>query len=141
MDPAGTITGIDPYLPGRLGVSFDLWVARREVGRHPRGRCVFRRELSQQAVRSWSAPIDFLFIDGDHAWEGIEHDWREWTPYVVAGGQVALHDSRSVPGKRDLDVVQYTREVVLPDARFRVVDGVDSLTVLERLLENGQRSG
>jgi hypothetical protein len=51
---------------------------------------------------------------------------------VASGGAVALHDSRSVAGRPDLDSVRYTREVIARDPRFEVVDEVDSLTVLRR---------
>lgn len=132
LAPDGTVTGIDPHPRGRLGVSFERLVAQREVDRHPRGRVVLLRERSDEAARTWTAPIDFLFIDGDHSWTGIERDWRDWTPHLVAGGLVALHDSRSVSWREDLDSVRFTTEVVRRDTRFVVVDEVDSLTVLRR---------
>jgi predicted O-methyltransferase YrrM len=133
MDPGGTITGIDPHPPGRLGVSFERWIARREIGRYPRGRAVLLRQWSHEAIRSWSDPIDFLFIDGDHSWAGIERDWQGWSRHVVPGGVVALHDSRPVPGRPAHDSIRYTQEVVLRDPRFTVIAEVESLTVLERV--------
>jgi predicted O-methyltransferase YrrM len=139
MDPSGTITGIDPHPAGRLGVSFERWIALREVARYPRGRVVLLRRWSHEAAVSWSTPIDFLFIDGDHSWAGINRDWCDWSRHVVPGGAVALHDSRSVPGRPDLDSVRYTREVILVDPRFRLMDTVESLTVLERMAAGSPR--
>lgn len=139
MDPSGTITGIDPHPPGRLGVSFERWIALREVARYPRGRVVLLRRWSHEAVVSWSTPIDFLFVDGDHSWAGIDRDWRGWSRHVVPGGAVALHDSRSVPGRPDLDSVRYTHEVIVVDPGFRLMDAVGSLTVLERVGEGSPR--
>ena len=52
---------------------------------------------------------------------------------MESGGIVALHDSRSVAGRPDLDSVRYTEEAILKDERFRALDEVDSLTILERL--------
>jgi predicted O-methyltransferase YrrM len=132
MAPDGVLTGIDPHPRGRLFVSFERLIAAHEIARYPRGRAALLRQTSAEAAAHWTAPIDFLFIDADHSWIGIERDWREWTPHLVAGGLVALHDSRSVAGRLDLDSVRYTNEVVLRDPRFRVVDAIDSLTVLER---------
>ena len=132
MAPEGVVTGIDRHPPGRLFVSFERLTAKRELARHPRGSAVLLRQWSHEAARDWTAPIDFLFIDGDHSWNGLDRDWRDWTTHVVAGGLVALHDSRSMPNRADLDSVRFTKEVVLHDARFSVVDAVDSLTVLER---------
>jgi predicted O-methyltransferase YrrM len=133
MAPDGFLTGIDPHPRGRLGVSFERWIAKREIKRHPRGRVELLRKLSHEALSSWRRSLDFLFIDGDHSWSGIERDWRGFSDYVEPGGVVLLHDSRSVPGRADPDSVRFTVEVILKDPRFRIVEEVDSLTVLERL--------
>src|SRR5262249_47954579 len=127
------VTGIDPHPPGRLGLSFERAIALRETARPARGRAVLLREWSHEAARRWTAPIDFLFIDADHSWAGIDRDWRDWSPLVAPGGVVALHDSRSLPDRPDPDSVRYTAEVVLRDPRFRPIDAVESLTVLERV--------
>jgi predicted O-methyltransferase YrrM len=133
MSPEGIVTRIDRHPPGRLFVSFERLVAKRELGRHARGRAVLLRQWSHEAARDWMAPIDFLFIDGDHSWAGIERDWRNWSTHVVAGGVVALHDSRPMPDCEPLDSVRFAEEVILRDERFTVIDAVDSLTVLERV--------
>lgn len=132
MAPDALWTGIDPHPPGRLGVSFERRVAERELARVPRGRAELLRAWSHEAAADWSRPIDLLFIDGDHSWEGIERDWRGFSPHVVPGGVVVLHDSRSLPGREDLDSVRYTQTVVRADERFRLVEEVDSMTVVER---------
>jgi predicted O-methyltransferase YrrM len=67
MAPEGVVTGIDRHPPGKLLVSFERLVAKRELARHPRGRAVLLREWSHEAARNWTTPIDFLFIDGDPA--------------------------------------------------------------------------
>jgi predicted O-methyltransferase YrrM len=132
MASDGVVTGIDRHPPGRLLVSFERLTAQQEVARHPRGRVVLLREWSHDAARHWTMPIDFLFVDGDHSWGGIERDWRDWTPHVQRGGVVALHDSRPMPDRELLDSVRFTNEIALKDTRFAVVDTVDSVTVLER---------
>lgn len=133
MNPSGQITGIDPHPPGRAAVSFERWVTLRELGKYRRGKAVLLRMYSHEAVVEWREPIDFLFIDGDHSWQGIERDWRDWNPYIAPGGIVALHDSRSVIGRPDLESVAFTEKVILRDERFRQVDTADSLTVLQRV--------
>ena len=132
MAADGTIVGIDPHPPGRLGVSFERLTARRELARHARGRAMLIRKASGDAAADWSTPIDFLFSDADHTWAGIERDWRQWVPHVMAGGIIALHDSHRVAGRADLDSVRFTQDVVLRDPRVRRVEVVDSLTILER---------
>jgi predicted O-methyltransferase YrrM len=36
--------------------------------------------------------IDFLFIDGDHTYEGVKQDWEMYSPLVRPGGLIAFHD-------------------------------------------------
>lgn len=36
--------------------------------------------------------LDFIFIDGDHSYEGVRQDWEMYAPLVRAGGCVAFHD-------------------------------------------------
>jgi len=36
--------------------------------------------------------IDFLFIDGDHTYEGVKKDWEMYSPLVRPGGLIAFHD-------------------------------------------------
>lgn len=36
--------------------------------------------------------IDFLFIDGDHSYEGVEQDFEMYAPFVKKGGIICFHD-------------------------------------------------
>lgn len=45
-----------------------------------------------EAVRQEIDAIDFLFIDGDHRYEGAKSDFDLYWPMVRPGGIVALHD-------------------------------------------------
>jgi predicted O-methyltransferase YrrM len=37
--------------------------------------------------------VDFLFIDGDHTYEGVKQDYEMYGPLVKKGGVIALHDA------------------------------------------------
>jgi predicted O-methyltransferase YrrM len=37
-------------------------------------------------------PVDVLFIDGDHSYQGVKRDFELYTPLVGPGGLVAFHD-------------------------------------------------
>jgi cephalosporin hydroxylase len=37
-------------------------------------------------------PVGLLFIDGDHAYEGVKRDWELYSPLVKPGGWIAFHD-------------------------------------------------
>lgn len=36
--------------------------------------------------------VDFLFIDGDHTYEGVKKDFQMYSPLVRKGGLIAFHD-------------------------------------------------
>lgn len=37
-------------------------------------------------------PVDLLFIDGDHTFEGVKADYEMYSPLVRPGGLIAFHD-------------------------------------------------
>jgi predicted O-methyltransferase YrrM len=39
--------------------------------------------------------LDFLFIDGDHSYEGVKKDFEMYSPLVRKGGIIAFHDIAS----------------------------------------------
>lgn len=51
------------------------------------------RGRSLDVASVWSRPLDFLFIDGDHSYEGCSTDLKAWLPFVKKGGWIAFHDS------------------------------------------------
>jgi predicted O-methyltransferase YrrM len=131
----GRLHLIDPYPRGRLGLSMMLVVARRTVGSVQNGSVRWLRKFSFEAVDGWSQPIDFLFIDGDHSFEGVSRDWRDWSPHVRVGGRVALHDARVFPQgwTRDDHGPVRLAATLEEDPRWRVAGVADSTVVLERV--------
>ena len=47
---------------------------------------------SASIARVWRTPIGFLFIDGGHADDVALADYTNWSPHVIAGGVLAIHD-------------------------------------------------
>jgi len=52
----------------------------------------FIEKPSNEAVKEWKLPIDVLFIDGDHSYEGAKDDWDNFYPFVKSGGWILFHD-------------------------------------------------
>jgi predicted O-methyltransferase YrrM len=46
--------------------------------------------------------VDFLFIDGDHCYEGVKRDYEQYSALVRTGGIIAFHDIFVSPGALDL---------------------------------------
>lgn len=51
------------------------------------------RGHSSEIASSWKQPLDLLFIDGDHSYNGCKSDLLAWLRFVKPGGWVAFHDS------------------------------------------------
>jgi predicted O-methyltransferase YrrM len=73
--------------------------------------------------RSGEAKVDFydlIFVDGDHSYEGVVHDYEHWKTAVKPGGYLALHNAaagsphtRPAPGPFRL-----TQEIAARDAEY-----------------------
>ena len=50
------------------------------------------RGKSSDIVKSWSKPIDYLWVDGDHSYKGCAEDIRNWFPFLKKKGWLCLHD-------------------------------------------------
>jgi len=53
--------------------------------------------------------IDYLFIDGDHTYEGVKQDYIMFSPLVKEGGIIAFHDIKTV--REDCGVREIWEEV------------------------------
>jgi len=60
-----------------------------------------RRTVERVSALLGGRPVDLLFIDGDHSYEGVKSDFEMYSPLVRSGGVIAFHDI--VPG-RESDV-------------------------------------
>ncbi len=67
------------------------------------------RGLSVDIANGFDNPIDLLFLDGDHSYQGCRSDVEAWLPKMKPGGIVVLHDYGWFEG-----VQQVVREIVKP---------------------------
>lgn len=79
------------------------------------------REASEQFE---DMSMDFVFIDGDHSYEGVKEDIGLWLPKVKTGGYLCGHDYDSRPGVKQA-VDEAFGQAVKPDENrtwfYRVV--------------------
>ena len=136
MAPDATLFAIDPYPTGRLGISYQKIIARTEVGRVANGTVVWIEQTGTAAAQdpavTTAAPFDFVFIDGDHTYEGLQGDWTMWSPLVARNGIIALHDSVQPPGSAGAGSMRYFADVIARDAGFETIETLHSLTILRK---------
>jgi predicted O-methyltransferase YrrM len=134
MAQDGNLYLIDPYPHSRAGqFSPTRLVAHRLITQVARGHVTWIEEFSQNAADGWSTPIDFLFIDGDHSYEGVKADWDAWTPHLATRGHVALHDARIDGAWIDHETGPVRLVLELGgNADWITASAVDTLVVLKR---------
>lgn len=47
---------------------------------------------SEVAAKGWATPLALVFIDGGHSSEAATTDYRAWSPHLIEGGLLAIHD-------------------------------------------------
>jgi len=130
--PEALIVSID--LPsGRFGGGYGWWrrplyrsFARagqrvellRADSHDPRTAARLRALLGGRAV-------DLLFLDGDHAYAGVRHDFETYAPLVRPGGLIALHDVASAPDSPEAGVADLWQELRRSRPTEELVDGPD----------------
>ncbi|MFZ6012191.1 MAG: class I SAM-dependent methyltransferase [Bacteroidota bacterium] len=67
-------------------------------------------------------PIDFLFIDGDHSYDGVKKDFELYSPLVRKGGLVAFHDIKLYPEDHWIKVDKFWREIKDNYQHFEYID-------------------
>jgi predicted O-methyltransferase YrrM len=87
---------------------------------------------SPTVARAWGTPLAFLFIDGGHGAEPARLDHDLWTPHVLPGGTLCIHDVFADPadGGQAPYVEIYRR--ALDSGRFEETAAVGSLRTLRR---------
>jgi len=86
---------------------------------------------SSVVAAHFGQPLDLLFIDGGHGSEVAWSDFRDWTPKVVAGGVLMIHDVFEDPadgGRPPYEIYV----AALESGRFVDVAHQGSLRVLRR---------
>lgn len=115
--PGGRVTAVDPHLPPSSLPSEryafrDHDIFLESVARHGVADRVDPWIMtSREASARWDgAPIDLMWIDGDHTYDAVRFDLEAWSARVRVGGLLAAHDCR-----RGSAVERAWREVI--DAR------------------------
>ncbi len=131
LEEGGTLYCVDPYTD--IEICFDI--AKRQLKRKNVFQKVkFLRGYSndQNIISQIPKDLDFILIDGDHSYEGLENDWKIVSSNLVSNGVVCLHDT-TIPKEepyRDFGSVKYFNDIIMADKNFVHKETVYSMNVL-----------
>ena len=87
---------------------------------------------TQVAARRWHTPLGLVFIDGGHSMHAAMNDYRGWSPHVVPGGILAIHDI--FPNPADGGQAPYTiYKLALASGLYEELPRVKTLGLLRRI--------
>lgn len=133
---SGKVYGIDPFFNGKLGVSFGKLIAELYVKRNQlQDKVILIAKLSNEAIDDVPANIDFIFVDGDHSFEGVKNDFQNFSGLLAKDGVIAFHDARMFDNgwtRPDWGPVRLVEEVIKPSNEWDIIEEVDSLVVLRK---------
>lgn len=116
--PKATIVSVD--LPhGRFGGGYSArrrWWYQRLARRNQELHLLQGDSHSAEMLRRVKAAfkgeqLDYLFIDGDHTYEGVKADFEMYGPLVGKGGIIAFHDIVKGPPEKVGGVRRFWKEV------------------------------
>jgi predicted O-methyltransferase YrrM len=116
--PDATIISID--LPGgRFGGGYGTlrkWIYQRFARERQRlhlfqGDSHASEMLNRVKEVLGGQPLDYLFIDGDHTYDGVRSDFEMYGPLVRSGGVIALHDIAEHPPETGCEVSRFWCEI------------------------------
>lgn len=83
--------GFGSSYPARYKRLYEAFARERQVVRLVR-RDSHDPETVEEVRKLLAGPIDFLFVDGDHSYDGVRRDYELYAPLVRPGGTIAFHD-------------------------------------------------
>lgn len=87
---------------------------------------------SPTVAAAWATPLAFLFIDGGHGEDPARIDYERWTPHVVEGGTLCIHDVFADPADGGQAPHDQIYRPAIGSGRFVEVAAVGSLRILTR---------
>ena len=83
-------------------------------------------EFAERAAAAFDGePVDFLFIDGDHLYDGVKKDYELYRKMVRPGGLIAFHDIVENQPLPENQVYQFWKDVRDTGDTIELVDAKD----------------
>jgi hypothetical protein len=91
IDPHTSPCETDPDL-GDKSTSFDDFMSTLHTAQLTE-QVEVHRAFSREVANGWERKIAMLWIDGDHTYAGTKEDFDLFTPFLMDGATIALHDT------------------------------------------------
>jgi len=91
IDPHTSPSATDPALEAGASTFEEFRATVRTTGLE--AHVEVHRAYSRETAKGWERPIRLLWIDGDHTFPGAKEDYELFSPYLVDGAVLALHDA------------------------------------------------
>ena len=119
-DVSATICSVD-LRGGQYGAGYPWWRGLAYKRNLPRGNQrlhLIRGDsktapIVNQVKGLFPRGIEFIFLDGDHTYEGARADFEIYFPMLAKGGVLAMHDIASHPSMPSVQVERLWREIKL----------------------------
>ena len=131
------INAIDPHTGSpehsrEFGVVWTFDAFRRNIEKAGVNEMVTPHvDYSDAVAKKFNEPVELIFIDGIHEYEGVKIDFDDWFAKVIDGGRMAFHDSTCWDG-----VLEVVKEGLFKSRRFRHIRFASSLTYGEKVAQN-----
>ncbi|WP_022664173.1 class I SAM-dependent methyltransferase [Desulfospira joergensenii] len=86
---------------------------------------------SATAGRMWKTPLAMVFIDGGHSYEAARDDFLIWSPHLIPGGLLVIHDIFMDPSKGG-QAPRQVYEQALETGDYTPLEMTQTLGVLKR---------
>jgi len=118
----GTVTCVDTWggsvdqLPTSLQPWMLLACVRNMTQAGVSGNIRLIPTTTADAALYWTEPIDYLYVDADHSYEGVMADLRAWVPHLEPGALLLGDDygSHMYPGVKEAwDAFEWSEHLTL----------------------------
>lgn len=130
------ILAVDPFFKGTLGINYGELIAKRLWRKwNVADKIQVVKGLSWNVLDRIPDNIDFVFIDGDHSYEGVKRDFQDYSKKLSDEGVIALHDARIFEGgwtKHDWGPVVLVDQLIRSSNDWIIIEEVDSLVMVKK---------
>ncbi len=137
LEKNGELICVDPFESKNKKQNPGFIMTERELKRNQvfhKTRFLFGYSNNMEIINKIPQQLDFILVDGDHSYKGLENDWQIVLSKLTSKGIVCLHDT-TIPENepyRNFGSVAYFNDVIKNDSNFVLLETVYSMNILRK---------